>query len=203
MSWFGGTQDKIKTLSTKTAGQQGLMEMLQNFLGGGGGDMPGMGYLQGILGDDPNLMSQYEKPMMRQFNEQVVPGMAERFSGSGMGSRNSSAFQNQMGQAGQRLSEGLGAQRAQLKQGAMNQILQMLGISQDPSQENMFVAGQEGMGSSLFQGLGQGLAQAGGASMFGGMPGLNFGGGSGSGGRGMQNGYSRKTYDPSGLFARG
>lgn len=193
MSFFGGTNSKIKSISTKTAGQQGLMEMLQKFLGGGSGDMPGMGYLQSILGEDPNLMSQFEKPMMRQFNEQVVPGMAERFSGSGMGSRNSSSFQNQMGQAGQRLSEGLGAQRAQLKQGAMNQILQMLGISQDPSQENIFMEGQPGAGAGLFQGLGQGLGQAGGA-MLGGMPGLNFGGFGG--------GQQRQQQNPYGLWAR-
>lgn len=81
----------------------------------------GSGFLQGILSQDPEMMKQFEAPAMRQFNEEIVPGIAERFSGAG--ARSSSAFNQSMGQASAGLAERIAAMRAQLGLGAAGQAL--------------------------------------------------------------------------------
>jgi|WetSurMetagenome_2_1015567.scaffolds.fasta_scaffold111723_3 hypothetical protein len=96
----------------------------------------GTGYLQKILSQDPEMMKQFEAPAMRQFNEQVVPGLAEQFAGAG--ALNSSGFQQTMGQAAGSLSERLAQMRAQL---GMDASQQAFSYSQLPFQQAM--AGQQ------------------------------------------------------------
>lgn len=140
----------------------------------------GTGYLQKIISQDPELMKQFEAPAMRQFNEQIVPGIAERFSG--MGAQNSSAFQQTMGQAGSGLSERLAAMRAGL---GMDAAQQLYGYSQLPGQQKLQeqnltnqrmglalgtnpyeMWGTEGT-SGLGSGIGAGLMQSGFSGLFG------------------------------------
>lgn len=173
MSFWGGTEGKMKQYSTMTPEQMGVQSGIYDFLQGGKSNMPGGDYMQSLFSNDPSAFRAYEAPMMRQFNEEVVPGLAERFSGSGMGGRQSSAFQNQMGQAGMKLSEALGAQRANLRQGAMSNIMQMLGLSQTPTFENVYQAGQPGAAQGIFSGLAQGV----GAGMMSGFNPIAMGGG--------------------------
>lgn len=137
----------------------------------------GQQYLSGILSQSPEAMQQFEAPAMRQFNEEIVPGIAERFSG--MGARNSSAFQQAMGQAGTGLAERLAAMRANLgmqatQQGLgyaltpFQQALQQqqltlgrtgLGLGTAPFGYQAF-QGTPGFGSSIAGGLGQGAGAA-------------------------------------------
>ncbi len=133
---FGG-RPKTHQVSTQTQGQQGLQQQLQQGLQGGQSNIPGMGYLQQLMSDDPSAFEAYEKPMMNQFNQEIIPGIAERFSGMGMGSRNSGAFQQQVAGAAGRLSENLGAQRSNLRQGAMQQLMGMYGQAMQPSFQNI------------------------------------------------------------------
>lgn len=86
----------------------------------------GGNYLQKILSGDT---SEFEAPLMRQFNEQIIPGIAERFSGLGSGAQSSSAFQQALGGAGADLSERLGALRGGLQ---MQAVPQALGYAQQP-----------------------------------------------------------------------
>ena len=81
----------------------------------------GESYIQRILGGDT---SQFEAPLMRQFNEQIIPGLAERFSAAGSGAQRSSAFQQALGAAGADLTERLGSLRGQLQLGALSPALQ-------------------------------------------------------------------------------
>ena len=69
-------------------------------------------YLSKILSQDPEMMKQFEAPMQREFNEQIVPGLAEQFSG--MGARSSSGFNQAMGQQAGSLAERIAAMRAGL-----------------------------------------------------------------------------------------
>lgn len=137
----------------------------------------GQGYLSSIMNQSPEAMQQFEAPAMRQFNEEIVPGIAERFSG--MGARNSSAFQQTMGQAGAGLAERLAAMRANL---GMSAAQQGLGYAQTPFQnalqgQQMNLArtqlglgtqpfgyqafqGTPGAGQSIMSGLGQGAGSA-------------------------------------------
>lgn len=124
-------------------------------LQGGQSNIPGMEYLQQLMSNDPAAFEAYEQPMMRQFNQEIVPGIAERFSGMGMGSRNSGAFQQQVAGAAGRLSENLGAQRAGLRQGAMQQLMGMYGQAMQPQFQSI-AQPQYGMIPGLLGGMGQG-----------------------------------------------
>jgi hypothetical protein len=131
----------------------------------------GQSYLQSILSQDPEMMKQFEAPYMRQFQEETIPQLAERFTALG-GGQNSSAFQQALGQAGASLSErlaalrsGLGLQASQqalgyaqlpfeqaYKGGALDLSRMQLGLG-TPAFGYMGMPGTEGVGSKISQGL--------------------------------------------------
>lgn len=153
--WLTGSQKMQQVPTMLPQQQQALMSMLQGAQGGPS-SITGSGYLQSLFSQDPSAFAEYEAPAMRQFSEQIVPGIAERFTGMGAGGRSSSAFNQTMGQAGRTLSENLSAQRANLRSGAMNQVMQMLGMGMQPSFENVMFQ-KPGMLQGLGQGAGAGL----------------------------------------------
>lgn len=75
-------------------------------------------YLKNLFSGD---FSAFEQPLMEQFEEQIVPGIAERFAGVGAGS--SSGLNQALAQAAKGLSSQLGAQRAGLMQSTLGQAL--------------------------------------------------------------------------------
>lgn len=115
-------QEQIPTVGPE---QQNLVnqltQLLRGQLGGQGLFGQSQNFLQDILGGDT---SKFEAPLMRQFNEQIIPGLSERFAGLGAGS--SSAFQQALGGAGSGLMERLGALRGQLGLQASGQGLQSI-----------------------------------------------------------------------------
>lgn len=60
--------------------------------------------LGGQVGEQPDFET-FAAPYKRQFNEQIIPGISERFAG--LGGLSSSGFQQSLGQAGAGLSENL------------------------------------------------------------------------------------------------
>ena len=90
----------------------------------------GMQYLQGIMSQNPEMMKQFEAPYMRQFNEQIMPNIAEQFAGAG--ALESSGFQNAAAGAGTDLMERLAALRSGL---GMQASQQALAYGQVPFQE--------------------------------------------------------------------
>lgn len=85
----------------------------------------GSNYLQNLLQGGDQAFSQFEAPFMRQFNQQIVPGIAERFAG--LGGLSSSGFQQALGAASTDLSERLASLRGQLQMQALPQALQYAG----------------------------------------------------------------------------
>jgi hypothetical protein len=117
-------------LSTMNSGQKKLLQQLLGSLNGQSSNIQqnplfqqGSNYLQQLLSGSPESTQAFEAPAMRQFNEQIIPGIAERFSGMGAGSQSSSAFQQALGQAGAGLSERLQALRSGLQTQAVDQSL--------------------------------------------------------------------------------
>lgn len=105
------------TVSTLNPQQQGLFNQQA---GGLGSIQPQiMQYLQNLLSGSPEATAAFEAPYMRQFNEQIVPQLAERFAG--LGATSSSGFQQALGQAGAGLSENLASLREGLRSGAAQQ----------------------------------------------------------------------------------
>jgi len=157
-----GKQGEMKAMPTMSGEQSDLFKQLMSGLSGGnagGGPMgSGMNFLQGILGGDT---SKFEAPLMRQFNEQTVPGLAERFSGAGAGAQSSGAFGQQLGAAGAGLSENLGALRGGLQMEALGPLMQMLQMGmQTPTFQWQQMPGTQGAGSAMAPGIGKGIGSS-------------------------------------------
>jgi hypothetical protein len=150
-----GTPGQMQAMPTLSPEQQQLFSQL---LGGLGGPMQqGMGFLGQLLGGDA---SAYEAPAMRQFQEQIIPGIAERFAGMGAGAQQSSAFGQQLGAAGAGLAENLAMQRAQLKQQGLSQLQGFFGQAMQPTFQWQQMPGTQGMLNPLMQGLGAAAGMA-------------------------------------------
>lgn len=159
--------NEFQKLPTMTGGQSGLLEMIvQALQGGGGGGLMNMGFqgLSDILSDKPGAFEAFEAPYKRQFNEQIVPGLAERFSGIGSGAQSSSAFGQSLSSAGGALTENLAAMRSGLKQNALSQLFGML---QPALGAQAFGYGHrtppKGFLESVLPGLSSGIGQGGSA----------------------------------------
>lgn len=168
LDFLFGEGEKTKQFQRFTEPQQ---DVLNQLLGGAQrGIDPGMQYLMQILSQDPEMMRQFEAPTMRQFQEETLPTIAERFTGRlGAGAQRSSAFGQQLGQAGERLQEKLGAQRAQLGFSALQQLQSLLGTGLTPRFETMYQPRQPGFFENLARGATPGLAQYGISSLLGGL----------------------------------
>ena len=90
-------------------------------------------FLQMLMSGD---MSAFEGPLMQQFEQQTIPGIAESFGGVGAGS--SSGLNQALARATENLGVDLGAQRA----GLMAQTLpQALNYAQAPFQQQQQMLG--------------------------------------------------------------
>lgn len=159
-SMLFGKKGKMEQLPTMTPEQQQLLSQLLQGLGGPMG--MGLENIMGILSGDPEALEAFQAPAMRQFEEQIVPGIAERFTGMGGGAQQSSAFQQALGGAGASLAERLSAQKAGLQSGAMGQLSQLLGLGMGakpfgyqytPGSQGFFGAMAPGMGGGIGMGL--------------------------------------------------
>jgi hypothetical protein len=100
--------------------------------------MQGQEYLNGLF-NDPEFFNKFEAPLQRQFNEQTVPDLANRFASMGSGgSTGSTGFRNQLAREGSNLSTNIAALRGQMQQQGANQLLQ---YAQQPFQNYLQLAG--------------------------------------------------------------
>lgn len=139
----GPRAEQLSTFSPQQMGlqNQGIQNLLQLLQSGGG---------------TPGNFEPIAQKARTQFQTQTIPSLAERFTA--LGGQNSSAFQGALGSAGAGLEEGLAAQGAQygLQQNAQLQNLMqlLLGLSTQPSVENVIYKGQPGALHGAAQGLG-------------------------------------------------
>lgn len=77
-----------------------------------------------LAAGDQGEFAAMEAPALRQFGE-MQGGLASRFSGMGMGGRNSSGFQNAMTSAGQDFASQLQAKRLELRNQAIKDMMGM------------------------------------------------------------------------------
>lgn len=163
LDFLTGSESKMKPFNKQSI--QSLIDLLQ---GGGlqGNSLFGTGssFLQNLLSGNPEAFKNFEAPYLQQFNEQIVPGIAERFAGAGTGSGagSSSALFNSLAQAGRSLSTDLAGLRSGLQMQALPQalnyaqqpILNQIAAAQALPGQYYERAGQPG----ILQGLGQGAA---------------------------------------------
>lgn len=187
--WLFGTPDKIKQVTTDTKGQtqlhEAMLNQLQQSSAQGGGYSNANNYYNSFLQPGNQGLNQFSDPYIQQFNEQIMPMIAEKYGG--MGALSSSGFGQALGGAASGLQSNLAqlfsqlqGQAAQQQYGQYNQMGQTaLGhkafenVKQEGS-GGMFAPMMGMLGTALAGPLG-GMAASGISSMFKPQQGGGFG----------------------------
>lgn len=132
----------------------------------------GQSYLQSILSGSPQASQDFEQPALRQFRQQIIPQIAERFGG--LGALSSSGFQQALAGASTDLSERLARIRGEMQQGAAglglqyaqapleqgNRLLNLETQAYIPKQPAWWQSALIGLTGGASQGIGQGAGMA-------------------------------------------
>jgi len=201
--FFTGTPEKRENVSTLRPEQEGLYEQLIGAgkgAGAGGAFGTSADYYRNLLSDNSADYNAFAAPALRQYNEEIIPGLSEQFAGMGAGGLSSSGFKNAQIQGATDLSERLGAIRANLRQQGA-QGLQNIGQAglQNFSQNMVTEPGTQGFLSQIAPALGTALGSFAGpaGSAIGGMVG-NWAKGLGSSGVGKNSSPYGAAGTPSG-----
>lgn len=117
--FFLGKKPKTKYQSNLSKEQQPLLQQLLASLqgqGAGGAFGSVSDYYRDLLSPDSQTAQAMFAPEIRNFNEEIIPGLSEQFAGMGSGGLSSSGFRNAAVGAGTDLQERLANIRAQLRQ---------------------------------------------------------------------------------------
>lgn len=158
-----GTPEKRSNVSLlrpeqESLNQQGIQAAQGYGAGGAQGDTAD--YYRDLMGNDSADLQAFTAPEMRNFNEQIIPGLSEQFAGMGSGGLSSSGFRNAAVSAGTDLSERLGAIRANLRQQGAQGLERIHQSALDPRSQNMVTQqGSEGFLSSGAKVLGDATAR--------------------------------------------
>lgn len=168
MSWlsnvgkfFTGSPEKRENVSTLRKEQEPGFQDLQNAAQGnyGQGAFGQAGkYYSDLMGNDSADYQAFAAPAMRQYNQDIAPGISEQFAGMGAGGLQSSGFRNAQMQGGTDLAERLGALRANLRQHGAQGLanLGQLGLG-NYSQNMVTQPGSEGFLSQIAPAVGTAL----------------------------------------------
>lgn len=141
-----------------------MMQMFQQMIDQLGPDS----FLAKLAAGDEDMFNQMEAPALRQFNE-VLGGIGSRFSGMGMGAKNSSGFQNTTTAAGSNFAQELQANRLGLQRQATGDLMgyanQLLG--QRPYEQFLTEKKPSGM-QGFLNSVGSGAGKAASSWLFGG-----------------------------------
>lgn len=126
---MGGKEGEFK--STYNPNQLGMLDQILNQVKGGAPDITQNQGFQGgqewlnKLYNDPEFFKSFEQPMIRNFEENLAPDIANRFAGMGSGGAlGSSAFRNQMARETGNLQTNLAALKGGMQQQGLGQALQ-------------------------------------------------------------------------------
>jgi hypothetical protein len=148
-----GQQEKTKQFQQYTPQQQ---QALGQLLSGGQQQLPqAFDFLSQLLTPGSEALQAYSVPAMRAFEQQTIPTIAERFTG--MNAQKSSAFGQQLGQAGAGLQENLAAQRAALGMQGISQLQNLLQGGLTPQFQSIFSPATQGLLGGLIPGFGQSI----------------------------------------------
>lgn len=181
-----GSKPKMKRQTLLQPGQQeGLNQLLQNPLASNPLYKQGSNYLQNLLGGGNEAYQQFEQPLLDQFQQQIIPQIAERFAGmgTGAGASSSSGLNQSLSQGMKDLGSILGQQRANLTAGSLgqasqyaqqpiNNLLSALGIRsfqpyQTSGTQGLVPPLASGALAGITGGLGMGLGNMFGQNIFG------------------------------------
>lgn len=151
-SFWSGTPGYSQALPTQTPQQM----QLSNASG-----QAGMQLLSKIGQPDYSGFEPIAQQATNYYNEELIPSLAERFTGMGLGAQNSSAFAEQLRSGASDFAQGLAALRSQhgmQQQGLNNQTIgTLMSGGMQPQYENLYHAPVGGFKQAVGGGLGSGL----------------------------------------------
>ena len=170
---FGGRSGKAKFASNLRPDQEGLSQQAVSAgMGPGAGGAFGdtADYYRGLLGNNPEDFQSFAAPALRQYNEEIVPGLSEQFAGMGSGGLGSSGFNLAQQQGSVDLGERLAQIRANLRQSGAQGLQNIGQLGLQPFGQMMTTRQPtQGLLSAAAPGIGAGLGMATGANWFGGL----------------------------------
>lgn len=160
-----GEKPKVKQLQNLNPQQQefhnSILSQLMGMQGEGGGFNQAQQFNQNILGGGPRqggqegAYNQFSQPYLQQFQEQVLPMIAERFAGGG--ALSSSGFGQAIGGAGAGLQSKLAQLFSSLQQNAAQQeygqFNQMSQFGLNPTFSHYEKPGSQGFGPQFLASL--------------------------------------------------
>jgi hypothetical protein len=157
-NFLTGTPEKRENVSTLRPEQEPGFQDLQNAAQGnyGNGAFGKAGnYYNNLLSDNSADYNAFAAPALRQYSQDIMPGISEQFAGMGSGGLSSSGFMNAQNQGAVDLAERLGSIRANLRQsGAQGlQNIGQLGLG-NYSQNMVTEPGSEGLLSTAAPAIG-------------------------------------------------
>ena len=178
--WLFGSEDKLQKVDSGTKeqmqfGGKDLIGLLQKMMQQGGGLNQANQYDQSLLGQGPEALNQFSQPYLQQFQEQILPMIAERFAGGG--ALSSSGFGQAVGGAGAGLQAKLAELFSQLqgqaagRQQGQFQGLSSLGLGYQPFQYQQ-KQGSAGAIGPLLGGIGTAIGGPIGGALGGGIASL-------------------------------
>lgn len=120
------------------------------------GNQNALKYINSILSNEPGAFEDFERPALEQFQQDVIPNILERFQNAGM-SKGSSGLNQTLGRAGKELSTNLAAQRANLKQSAMNSLQNYNSLALTPTRTPYKQEGKPSLWSQMGPAAGAGF----------------------------------------------
>ena len=137
--WMWGAEDKFNKLDTMNPQQKQMFQQLYDMISGGGqmgqGSQAAMQHQQQMLDPSSEAYKKMAQPYMNEFEQQTVPGLAERFAGMGGGlggGTSSSGFGQALSSAGSNLQQNLAGMKTGMQSQAANsimqQFMQMMGV---------------------------------------------------------------------------
>jgi hypothetical protein len=160
-----GKTEKLPTMNPQQLEQlQQIMQMLSPEGKLGQGQAMSLDRLMEMLDPSSEAQQRFADPYMQQFEQQTVPGLAERFAGAGAtgGALSSSGFGQALGGAGAGLQSQLAGLKSQLQQSAMKDLMgQYQNLSQTAMGAQPFAYQQQPGQQGLVQGALQGWAGGG------------------------------------------
>jgi hypothetical protein len=122
-----GNEDQYNQLPTMNKGQQKGLSDVGNQMRqlGQGGYQDATSLLQQYLNPQSDIYQNFEAPYRQEFEQQTIPGLAERFAGLGAmgGGLSSSGFAQSLGAAGANLQTQLAQMKQQYQRQSINDLL--------------------------------------------------------------------------------
>ena len=138
-------------------------------------------YLSRLSRGDQATFDEMEAPALRQFNE-LQGGLASRFSGQGLGGRQSSGFRNASNAASQDFASQLQSNRQSLQRQALNDLMGYSDALLNQRPYDVGLAEKRQRPPGFWQNFGNSFAKSSGESLGKNFDFSNWGGGGGGGG---------------------